>query len=420
MQTFVDQPGIPLITIENTPCGPGARDGGKPRVTIEVAQQRYVRDPAAAKPARQQLWEIPVCLRTSSGFSQCDIVNEPRTAREVPACPDWVMGNAGARGYYRTAVPPAALRRVAADIAELSPAERMVVLSDESALVRASRHDAGAMMDLASGFSAERNGDVIGTLSSILTGIDEDLVTAATRAPFRAWVAALLSPALADVGVTARSGDTDQSRAMRATLLAALGRTARRQDVLAAARDMVGEELKKRGSVEPTLLAVAVDLAAIEGDANLYDQYLAHSKAAVDPEERYRYLYGLTSFADPTLVRRTMELAISPEVRSQDAKIVIAQLLANADTRELAWDLLQQRWPEIQKKTGEFVGNTVIVGALGSFCNAGTADEIQKFFTANKVPDAERTLQQSIEGVRSCARFATAQRPKLAAWLAAH
>ncbi|MGH9308818.1 MAG: M1 family metallopeptidase [Vicinamibacterales bacterium] len=418
MKTFVDQPGMPLITIERKTCGSA---GSKSVASIEVAQQRYFRDPAAAAgPAAQQLWEVPVCVRTSSGATQCDIVNEQRGAMEVQACPEWVMGNAGARGYYRTAVPPDVLRRMAADVAGLSPAERMAVLSDQWALTRASRHDAGAMMDLASGFRAERNGDVIGTLTSILRGIDEDLVTAATRAPFRAWVSALLSPALADLGMAARAGDTDETRAMRATLLEALGRTARSKEVLPAVRELVGAELKERGSVEPTLLGVAVDLAAIEGDAALYDRYLAHSKAAVDPEERYRYLYGLTSFADPALVRRTMELAISPEVRSQDAKIVIAQLLANPDTRELAWDLLQPRWPAIQKKTGEFVGNTVIVGALGSFCDAGTADEIQEFFTANKVPDAERTLQQSIEGIRSCARFAEAQRPKLAAWLAAH
>ena len=52
-------------------------------------------------------------------------------------------------------------------------------------------------------------------------------------------------------------------------------------------------------------------------------------------------------------------------------------MLANRDTQRLAWQLTRERWAEIQKKTGEFVGNTVIVGALAAFCDAATAAEIK-------------------------------------------
>ena len=61
-----------------------------------------------------------------------------------------------------------------------------------------------------------------------------------------------------------------------------------------------------------------------------------------------------------------MNLVLEPEMRSQDAKIVIAAMLGSADTQRLAWELLQARWDEVQKKTGEFVGNTVIVGGLSA------------------------------------------------------
>jgi aminopeptidase N len=164
---------------------------------------------------------------------------------------------------------------------------------------------------------------------------------------------------------------------------------------------------------------VLINLAALDGDAALYDRYLAKSKGATDPEERYQYLYALTSFANPALVRQTMELTLSAEVRSQDAKNVIARMLANNDTHRLAWQLVRERWAAIQKKTGEFVGNTIIVGALSSFCDAGTAGEIKTFFSTHKVPDAERTLQQSLERINACARTAAVQGPKLGAWLKA-
>ena len=162
---------------------------------------------------------------------------------------------------------------------------------------------------------------------------------------------------------------------------------------------------------------MVVDLAALAGDQTLYDKYLARSRAATDPEEKYRYLNALTTFTDPTLVRRTMDLILSPEVRNQDAKIFIAAMLGNVDTQRLAWELLQARWDEIQKKTGEFVGNTVIVGGLSAFCDTRTADEVKQFFATHKVPDAERTLQLSLERINSCARLAASQSARLAAWL---
>ena len=54
---------------------------------------------------------------------------------------------------------------------------------------------------------------------------------------------------------------------------------------------------------------------------------------------------------------------------------------------------------------------------MAGFCDAATAAEVKTFFTTNKVPDAARTLQQSIERIQACAATAAVQGPKLAEWL---
>jgi aminopeptidase N len=309
------------------------------------------------------------------------------------------------------------IRKLAADISKLAPAERMAVLSDELALVRAGRHDVGALLDLAAAFGQERIPDVVQAVADVLSAVHGDYTTDATRGPYRAWLSRLLRPALDEIGVSANSSDNDERKALRATLVGVLGGTARDPGVIEKARELVRQELDKPGSVEPTLLDAAVALAAVGGDAALYDRYLTRSKAATDPEDRYRWLYSLASFPNPALVRRTMDLILSSDVRSQDSKYVIARMLASSDNQRLAWQLIRERWPEIQKKTGEFVGNTVIVGALSSFCDARAAAEVRAFFAKNPVPDAERTLLQSLERITSCAQVAETQQPKLAEWL---
>ena len=86
-----------------------------------------------------------------------------------------------------------------------------------------------------------------------------------------------------------------------------MGRVGRDREVLKHARRLVEQELDKPGVVNPTLLDVLVNLAPLEGDAALYDKYVARSRSAVGPEEQYRYLYGLRRAqqcrADPSDVR---------------------------------------------------------------------------------------------------------------------
>jgi aminopeptidase N len=412
MATFVDQPGLPLIALDLR-CVEG-------HGRAVLSQERYFRDATQQKAAgTAQLWQIPVCLRSPSGDAHCELLQERRKEVSFDSCPAWVMANAGARGYYRAAAPPAMVRTMAEKVEILSATERMAVLSDEWALVRSGRHDVGTFLDLVSGFRDERTASVVTTFASVLGTIDDEFATGTTRSAYRAWVGKFIAPALSAVGLDGRLNDNDEQKSLRATVVNLAGKTARDARVLAKARALVMQALDKPGSIEPTLLEVLINLAALDGDAALYERYVEKVKSAADPEEHDWYMYALTSFADHVLVRRTMDLALSDVVRSQDAKIVVAALLANSDTRRLAWQLTRERWPELHQKTGEFVGNTVIVGALGNFCDAATAAEVKTFFTTNTVPDAERTLQQSTERIQTCAATAAVQGPKLAEWLKA-
>ena len=409
MAGFVDRPGVPMVDA-SVRC-----DAGKGSAVITQAK------PAAAAPRKRaaspRAWTIPVCVKGDAGASSCEVVAAAPVSVPLEGCPAWVMANAGALGYYRVVAPPAMVRRMAEGVGALSPAERVALISDEWALVRAGRHDVGVFLDLASGFKAERNAAAMSTLIGRLRTIGEYLTTKGTREAYAAWLTSLLGPALQEVGWPPHQADTDETRVLRAALVSVLGGVARDPGVVSSARETVLGELDAPGSVEPGLLNAAVTVAAMHGDAALYDTYLARSQAATAPEERYRYLYALAAFPDPALVRRTFDYALSPAVRGQDAKFLLASLMTNRPAQGLAWRLLQSRWAEVQQKSGEFVGNTVVIGALASFCDARTLGEIRTFFTTHKVPDAARTLDQTIEQIGACGRLSTAQSAPLAAWL---
>ena len=284
MATFVDQPGVPLIDA-SVKCDAG---GGAASVSEELRNG----------PPRRT-WQIPICVRTPSDQVACDVVGPAGANIPLDTCPAWVMANAGARGYYRTVAPADMIAAMAKDVAKLTAAERIAVLSDEWALVRAGRRDVGTFLDLASGFKSERNPAVSSTLAGALAAIGEDLTTQKSAPPYRAWVAQLLRPALDEVGWASAPNEDEGRRELRATLVHALGNTARDPAAIAKARDVVLSELAKPGTVESTLLNEAVPVAALSGDAALYEKYLSRSRAASEPEEQHRYMYALAAFGDP-------------------------------------------------------------------------------------------------------------------------
>jgi aminopeptidase N len=410
MADFVTKPGAPLVALRIA-CA-----NGQGRVAL--GERRYTI--ASETASSEQTWHVPVCLRLPDGSTRCEVIaNTGGNAIDLDGtCPAWVMGNADGLGYYRVEHPADMIPPIAKDVGKLTAGERLSLLSDEWAIVRAGHHHIGSWLDLADGFAGERDPDVMETLTSHLRSVD-DLTTSATRDAYRAWVRALLAPASTELGWTPAANEPAARRTLRAEVLMALG-DAGDPGVLQTARAKIDDLLRDPASIDPTLRTPIAYMAAVHGDAALYARYQAAYRSAEDPEERYRFLYGLTRFTDPALVRRTMEYALGPEVRTQDTKLLVASMIGHDDTRALAWQLLQQQWDDLQKKAGESTSNGSIVSAAGTFCDARAEQQVDQFFSAHPVPDAARRLQQARERIRSCVALRDAEAPHLSAWLEAH
>ena len=54
-----------------------------------------------------------------------------------------------------------------------------------------------------------------------------------------------------------------------------------------------------------------------------------------------------------------------------------------------------------------------MTGALASFCDASTRDDIASFFREHPLPSASRTLSQTIERINNCIAMRESQTPKV-------
>ncbi|MEY2411541.1 MAG: puromycin-sensitive aminopeptidase [Acidobacteriaceae bacterium] len=422
MPTFVKQAGAPMISA-SAQCSAGS-------TTVSLAQQRYYYDRQRFEQAAagdNELWQVPVCLKeapdgSSKGEQKCELLTEKQGTFTMKGCVPWVLANAGATGYYRSSYSPDALRNMAKSAeSALTPEERIILLSDAWASMRVGRDSIGDYLALAEGLQADRNRAVLETLLNQLEYVGRHLANDnnSDREKFQAWLRQLLAPAVRDLGWQAKPGESDEQRSLRAQLLMVLGETGKDPEALEAAKRMTEQVLADPNSVDSELAQPALHLAAMSGSEELYDRVLAKIKTAKTPEQYYLFVNTLGYFSDPKLLQRTLEYAISEDVRSQDSLGLIAKVMTNPAGERLAWEFVRSHWSEVEKKGGPFASADVVAVA-GSFCDPGLRDDVTDFFTAHRVNAAERTFKQTVERINYCVDLKSRQSPQLASWLQQH
>jgi aminopeptidase N/puromycin-sensitive aminopeptidase len=412
MPTFIDQPGVPLIQVKTK------REGAETSVTL--SQRRFFRDRAAFDQGSPELWQVPVCLRSAAlPFAEapsveCVLLTERSQTFHLNHLAPPIIANAGEQGYYHVAYSPEVLNHLerAAETA-LTPAERIGLVHDVWAMISAGMSPAGDYLELAEGLKSDRRGPVVDAYTERLEAIGEDMVGDSQQEAYRAWVRDLLRPAARELGWQPRPGENVELAGVRAAVLGALGRVGRDPEVLAQARTLAHRYVTDPLAVDPSLANTVVNLAAVEGDAALYDEFLAATKTARSPEEYYRFLYSLARFSDPALLTRTLEYALTPDVRGQDFGSLLAAVLTNPAGTDLAWDFARKHWTEIYNKPPGNAGGRML-NPPGVFCDAKHAEEVKVFFTQKKWN--EGAIQQALEKIRSCADVKSVQEPQLAAW----
>ena len=413
MPTWVKQEGVPIVNVK-AQCS-----GNSTRVTL--AQKRYYYDRAKFEAANDQLWQIPVCLKGSGASStKCELLTKKEETFTLPGCSTWVLANAGATGYYRAGYDPDTVRALAKDAeAKLSPAERITLQSDIWASVRVGREPVGDYLAVAQGLQADRNRAVMEDVLVRLNYIGQYLVNDDDRNSYQDWLRQYLTPIAKEVGWEPKAGESDEQKTLRAGLLNALGHDARDPETLALARRISDKALDDPTTVDRDLANRAIGLAALNADQAFYDRIMAGLKNPKSPEEYYMYFFALPKFGDPKLLQRTLDFAISPDVRSQDALQLVTGVLRNPAGEKVAWEFIQSHWDALQKSGGPFA-SAQVVNATSSFCDAAMRDQVADFFAAHKVEAAERTYKQSIERINNCVDLKTQQQPQLASWLGQH
>ena len=408
MRSFVDQVGAPVLTVRSS-CSQNTNQ-------VELKVARFMGTPGATP--SPQTWTLPVALKLANGQTRYELVDRQERTIKAEGC-GATYANADSRGYYFTDYTADATGQFAKKPASLTAAERIGLLGDEWWMVRSGRHDIDLYLELAAAMATDETPIITETIVSGLETINDDIADTAERARYHAWLRAHFGPVLTALGLPGSANDSDDRQSRRSSLLVLLGVVGNDPEVQATARQLAQRYIADPNAIPSTFAAAVLDVAAVGGDASLYDQYLAQlKKDGVQPEQYYRYFNALTWFSDPALVKRTLEFAVSSAVRSQDASTLIGSLLARPSSRDQAWEFAKERWPVLLKTLNIFQAIPALVHSFGAFCSPARAADVKEFLAKNAVPAVSRAAQQAVERIDSCVALDMRQSKPFAAWLA--
>ncbi len=406
MASFIGQPGVPLLQFGDPRGGSAA-----------VAQSRFFLSPGAE--ATTESWTVPVCLKQADSGT-CAVLTPGE--KQLSAPPGAVFfANARGKGYYRSQYPPDVEQALASHLeTELTPSERISLLGDQWAEVRAGRASAGRWLDLAAATRADGSAEVTGTVLSPLRQVNAQLLTAPVdRDAFAGWVRTTFKPELAKLGAPA-AGEQPEVSERRAELFALVGGIGKDPQTIAEAREMAQKALAQPDAVDPTLAPAALQVAAQNGTPELFDQLQKAYQTDPNPERAERALNLLPVFADPALTERALAFAASGKVKNQDAIFLFATALRGTATRDTAWRYVQANWPAVSAQVTGGLNSGSLVRATGAFCSAEKSVEVKQFFAAHPVPASARALTLAESEINECAQFQAAQAPSVKDWLANH
>ena len=418
--TFLDKPGVPFVEVT-------ALCDGTPR--LHVKQSRYVVLGSTVDP--NATWQIPFCARYGAkggpARETCTLVTaaEADVPLEGGACPEWVMPNARAAGYYRFSLAPADLAKLRKNgLKELDVGERISFGNSLRAAYARGTLAFGDVMDAAAPLAADPTIEVANEPLGLLREASTWLAKDPLRAKAEAYSSKLFGPVARNLGFEPKPGEDTSRGRLRRDVLGFLAEYARdagvRADLQKRGRAYFGDD----GVLHPT--AVAPDLASLAlrtwaegGDAKTFDALRGALGKTEKAPDRERLLVAAASIRAPAVAAQARALALDPALRANEMLTPIFTQMERAEARDEVWTWFKANYDGLFARLKDVpFGPLGLLYVPGWFCDEAHADDVKAFFDpkVSAFDGGPRALATTVEDIRLCAKKRAAQEPNVRAY----
>lgn len=408
MDSWTLKMGYPVITVK--------RNGTTAVLTQEWFQLRGANKNVSNPPG----WWVPISYTTQNNpdFQQTNAqfwMSQDRKPLEITGLPDqtkWLLVNLQQTGYYRVNYDSTTWQlltnQLTTDHMAIHLANRAQLLNDAFNLARAGELDYQTALAVSTYLVKERDFVPWSSALSSLYYLFSMFERAGGYGALRGYLLSLVVPLYDSVGFYDHPADTHLTQYKRVITTKFACKLGHRPCV-DNATNLFSTWINSPGnqSVLPVSVLGTVTCTGVArgGEMEWNATWKRYTQSNVG-SERVTLLSSLGCTKEMWILSRYLEMAFTPGsgVRKQDASKVFTAVARNTVGRDLAWNYLQDQWPNVLEYFGPGSGHlSSLIKSVGKIFNTQLElKELEKFQADNagQLGSATRALEQSLEAAR--------------------
>ncbi len=384
MNTWISQPGLPIVRVE--------QDNSTEQPTATLRQERFFIGDHQPSDA---LWPIPL-------FANQPLDDEILTERENTFTIEKPLQlNCGLNGHFVTKYDNATREQLLANIHELPTLDKICLLQDATLLARSGFENSASLLPLALSLKHETNEKVFdmaaGTLVELRKFVDDD---EAGRAQLKHISAKFAHDTFMELGWDEQDGESDDDRERRT---AALGLMLYSEDsaVLMEAKQRFDQTSPDNLPAEIRPLIINANVRHFE-TPEMIDRLFTIYQNTPSADLQVDIALSLTSTKNPATTKRILTaIKDADSIRPQDASRWFAYLIRTRENRHIAWNWLKDNWTWVKDTFGgDKSYDTFIRYAASALLTRNELNDFTKFTTPLRIePALARTIDLGIREV---------------------
>jgi len=392
MKSWINQVGFPLLSVS------------RKNSTISLKQNRYLLE--ETKSHKKGLWQIPLIIDEGNITTSRIMKKKSETIKLKNKERNFII-NSGRTGFYRVGYDSEIIDNLSLLIDEkvLHYIDRWSIQNDYYSQCVTGQKKLQDYLDFSNAYFDEDN--YISSLN--LAQHLYSLYTLTHKEKFsdeiKQYALNFLRTIFDRLGWDAKKGEPHTNALLRSFAISGLGKLGD-QEILKESKHRFEKFLKNSNSLSADLQETVFILTAWSGNEDTFKKFVSLYKKASSQEEKLRFLAAMCNFQQKSLLLKTLDFTLGPDVRSQNIQLPIMRIAANLHGKKFLWNWLKNNWKKIVKKAG--VGNPLlnrVVSSIGQVVDAKQEKEIRKFFKQNPLKGTEMTLEQTMERVRVSSKF---------------
>jgi len=335
---WTTQAGFPLVSVTASCDASGKR-------TITLNQQRFV---AKGEDSTNPHWNIPLQIRSgAASSSQPVLLTKDGQTEAAGNCNEALTVNADTVGYFRVAYDDATAKANVEHFSTMSNGDRIALLDDQWALVKAGKKDLSGFFALASAMGTEQNLRSWQIITEALGTIEHAERGTPGYDNFAAYARSIVKPLANQLGWDSKAGETPGIQRLRRTVLSDLGSWGD-QDVIAQARAKFASFVNDRSAIPVDNQGFILGIVAQNATDAEFAQMHAVAKSSKNETEMRRYYPMMMLVKNPELANKASQIVLSDEIPKQAESLRIQLALTLSEHNpSLSWDIYTKNYERL-------------------------------------------------------------------------